>query len=86
MHAHRAEIFLQPFDALGARYRDHVGTLRQQPGETELRGGAAFFLGDCFDALHQVAVLGEIVAHEPGVPATRVALGQISEIGDVAGQ
>src|SRR5438270_8237201 len=49
-------------------------------------GVQPFSWGDCFDALHQLAVLGEIVAHEPGVTAARVTLGQISEIGDVAGQ
>ena len=86
MNAHCAEIFLQPFDALGAGDRDYVRPLRQQPGEAELRGSAAFLLGDCFDALHQLTVLGEIIAHEAGVTAARVALGQISEIGDGAGQ
>src|ERR1700730_8815269 len=56
MHVERAEILLEPGNLLGARDRDNVGSLRQQPGQSELRRGAALVLGDRFKALDEGAV------------------------------
>src|SRR5438477_282074 len=48
-HLQCAEIFLQPLDPLGARDRDDVGALRQEPGKAELRDGAALVGRDVLD-------------------------------------
>src|SRR6185437_10815130 len=82
----RAEIFLQALDALGAGNREHVGALREQPGETELRDGAALVGGDRLDAFDERAVLLKILALETRVALPRVALGKVREIGDDAGE
>src|SRR5579871_2759854 len=82
----RAEIFLQPLDALGAGDRDHVVALRQQPGEAELGDGAALVGGDRLDALDQGAVPGEVLALETGMPPARIAGREVGEIRNHAGQ
>src|ERR1051325_11273249 len=82
----RAEIFLQPLDALRAGDWDDVWALRQQPGETELRDGAALIGGDRLDAFDERAVLLKIVAFKPRMPRAGVALRQVAEIRDDAGE
>ena len=86
MNAHCAEIFLQPLDALGAGDRDHIGTLRQEPSQRELRRGAALLLGDRLDAFDEGAVLGEISAHEARVATAGVAGVEMGEIGNGSGE
>src|SRR5579885_2592691 len=85
-YVERAEIFLQPLDALGAGDRDHVVALRQQPGEAELGDGAALVGGDRLDALDQGAVPGEVLALETGMPPARIAGREVGEIRNHAGQ
>src|SRR5947207_11735366 len=85
-HLQCAEIFLQPLDPLGARNRDHVGALRQEPGKAELRHGAALVGGDRLDAFDQRAVLLKILTGETRVAGAGVALGEVGEIGNDTGQ
>src|SRR5947207_776952 len=85
-HLQCAEIFLKPLDPLGARDRDHVGALRQEPGKAELRDGAALVGGDRLDAFDERAVLLKIVAGEARVTGAGVALGEVGEIRHDAGE
>src|SRR3984893_13389600 len=86
MHVERAEILLEPGNLFGARDRDDVWCLRQQPCELQLRRSAAFFLGDDLEAFDESTVLGEIVAHEAGMPAAGVTGVEMGEVGDDPGQ
>src|SRR3984893_2802354 len=86
MHVERAEILLEPGNLVGAGDRDNVGSLRQQPGQSELRRGAALVLGDRFKALDEGAVLGEIITHKAGMPAAGVARVEMGEIGNGPGE
>ena len=74
------EILREPVDALGARDRDHVGALRQHPGEDELRRSAAFFVGNRLDGLHELAVLREILGCEAGMAPAGVARSQVGAL------
>src|SRR5260370_35051045 len=53
------EIFFQPGDVLGAGDRDHVRTLRQQPGEHQLPRGTGLLLIDGLDTPEELPVLAE---------------------------
>src|SRR5438270_4121617 len=85
-HLQCAEIFLKPLDPLGARDRDHVGALRQEPGKAELRDGAALVGGDRLDAFDERAVLLKILTGEARVTGAGVALGEVGEIRHNAGE
>lgn len=67
-------IFLQIFDALGARNGNYVGPLPQHPGNGQLGGGAAFGLGKSLELVDDVNVGVKVFVAEPWEDGPPVAL------------
>src|SRR5690349_18128273 len=76
LHVHRADILVEILDVLGAGDRNDVIALREHPGESELRGGAALLLGHRFDLADELDVLLEILALEARVVLAEVVFGK----------
>ena len=83
---HRDEDLAESVERFGAGDRDYVLALRQQPGEAELRHGAAPVGGDGFEAFDMGPVFGEILALEAWVTAAGVAGGEVVEVGHHPGE
>jgi len=80
------DIFFEIFAALGAGDGDDGVSLSEDPGEGELGGGAVFFFGDLFDAMHEVEILLEIFSLKTRSVAAVVVSGEIVEAAELAGE
>src|ERR1051326_4735696 len=78
-HFQGGDVFFQIFSALGAGNVDDVVTAEEDPGEGELRGLAAFLLGDLLDAMDKVEIFLEIFSLETRRVAAVVIGGEIFE-------
>ena len=70
----------------GARDRNDVRPLGEQPGECELTRGAALALRDRLDALHEVDIVGQVAGRETRMPPPRIGLGEAGRLLDLGGQ
>ena len=61
----RGDILLQIFPPLRPRNRDNVRTLRQHPGQRQLRSRALFLASYVFHAPHQIQILLKILSLKP---------------------
>src|ERR1035437_5481497 len=88
VHDHIAgrHVLLKVTATLGSRNRNHVITLRHDPGEGKLTGRAPLLLGELANAFDQCEVPGEILDLEPRVVASEVIFAKVGRALDGAGQ
>ena len=66
----RADILIEARGVAGARNGDHVVALRQQPGQRQLAGSAAFPGRDRLDPASQLAIVVKVIGLEAGMLRT----------------
>ena len=64
LQVERAQRLGQPAPGPGPDERYHIFTLREDPGNGELRRGRPLLLGDCAQGVNQLRVRGEVVSLE----------------------
>lgn len=79
-------VFLKAGDAFGAGDGEDVEALGEEPGEGDLRGGGAFFLGDVADGVDEAEVEVEGLGLEARGDAAPVLVAELSGGGDGAGE
>ena len=82
----RGHVLLQVGAALRARDRRHVAARRVHEGERDLPRRTALGRGELVDDLHDGDVVRQVVALEPGLVAAEVALVQVVERAQGAGE
>jgi hypothetical protein len=80
LDAQGAEVLLQVGDALGAGDRHDVRSLGQEPGQDELRRGAALLARHLFQAQHQLAVVVEVLGLEARMLPAAVVRCDVAEL------
>jgi hypothetical protein len=79
-------VLLDPSNPLGARNRSDVITLREQPGQRELRRCGSHFSGDGSDLVHDAQITLEVLAGEARVGLAPVVVGELLGRADLAGE
>jgi len=82
----RLRVLLEALLALGARNRNDIPSLGQEPGERELRGRAVLLLGDRLELAHQVEILREVRLLEARVIAAPIVGRDVAETLDTSGE
>src|SRR5439155_26458349 len=85
-HIERVHIFAQIFSPLRSWNWDDVFALRQDPGESELRWSATFFPRDLAHLTNEIQIALKIFSLKPRRGPPIVALCQVFEVFDLAGQ
>jgi len=86
LDAVRGSILLDPRDSLGAGDRHDVVSLGQQPCQGNLCGRGANFVGDGLDLVGKAQIPLEVLAHEARVRSAPVALLEVIDGADLAGE
>src|SRR5580658_2922704 len=86
MHIQSANILLEIGSPFRTGDRHDVLTLRENPGQSQLRSLAALLPGKLFDPLHQMEIALEILALEARGHAAKVVRSQVVELLDLPGE
>jgi hypothetical protein len=70
----------------GSRNRHDVISLREHPGERELRGGALVLLRDLFHPRDQLEILVEVLTLKSRVLSPEIVGGEIIDALDLSGE
>ena len=84
-YVERSDIFLDPLGMPGSRNRHDVISLREHPGERELRGRALVLLRDLFHPRDQLEILVEVLTLESRVLSPEIVGGEIVDALDLSG-
>jgi len=86
LYVERFHVLLEMRSALASRNRHDVATLREHPGECELRWRNAFLGGNLFDPSEEIEVPVEIAGLESRIAAAPVVGFEIVDRFDLAGE
>jgi hypothetical protein len=79
-----ADILLNTSEGSRARDGEEVISLRQNPGQSQLTGGAVLRLRNFGDAVNELEILGEVLRREAWCELAEVALFEVVWAADLA--